>query len=89
MSKMVVDKDLCNRWWLTKLRVTKMVVDKVVCGRRRRRRRRRQRRRPDTESKTRTPHKDVGEKTTILAPVIEKEWVGILIQGVRGGCGAC
>jgi len=48
------------------------------------RRRSRQRRRPDTESKTRTPHKDVGEKTTILAPVMEKQWVGILIQGVRG-----
>ena len=26
----------------------------------------------------------MGEKTTILAPVMEKQWVGILIQGVRG-----
>ena len=45
-------KMVCERWWLTKM-VWKMEVAKK--GRRRRRR--------DTESKTRTPHKDVGNKS--------------------------
>jgi hypothetical protein len=82
--KMVGDKIVCERWWVTKLCVKdggwqscvwKMVGDKVVCeilcvcdkvvgdkdgGRRRRRRR--SRRRQDTESKTRTPPKDVGNE---------------------------
>ena len=26
---MVVDKDVCDRWWLTKLRVTKLHVTKL------------------------------------------------------------
>ena len=49
VSKMLCDKSC----------VWKMVCDKVVCGRGGRARRARRR---DTESKTRTPHKDVGEK---------------------------
>jgi len=44
VSKMVCDKVVCERWW-----VTKMVGKRG--GRER-----------DTESKTRTPHKDVGKK---------------------------
>ena len=45
---MVGDKVVCERWC-------------VMTRRRRRRRRRRRTRRWDTESKTRTPHKDVGK----------------------------
>ena len=75
VGKMVCDKVVCERWWVKdcvwQSCVWKMVCDKVVCERwcvtkRRRRRRRRWRRRRrrsrDTESKTRTPRKDAGNK---------------------------
>ena len=69
-------KMVCERWCVCVWQccVWKMVCDKVVCERwcvtmceRRSRRRRRRTRRRDTEPKTRTPQKDVGEKraTTI------------------------
>jgi len=45
---MVVDKDVCDRWFVTKR------------SGRRRRRRRSGRSGRDAESKARTPHKDVG-----------------------------
>ena len=56
--KMVCDKE---RWCVWQSCVWKMLCERW-CVTKRRRRRRRGRRRRDTESKTRTPHKDAGEK---------------------------
>ena len=64
---MVVDKDVCDKWCVTKMCVrdcvTKMVVDKEEERVRRSGRRRSGR---DTESKTRTPHKDVGKNIRLI-----------------------
>ena len=64
----VCDKAVCERECMTKLCVKVRVCDNVECdkgggGAGRRRRVREER---DTESKTRTPHKDVGKKDAEL-----------------------
>ena len=76
MTKRVCDKVVCQRVCVTKLRVTKLCVKDCVCvtklwvtkrgapGFNRAQARQRRRRWRDTESKTRTPHKDVGNKKT-------------------------
>jgi len=50
-DKVVVDKVVCERWWVTKFFVREKTGGGGGGGGRRRR---------DTESKTRTPRKDVG-----------------------------
>ena len=75
---MVGVKAVCERWCVTKMVCERWCVTKMVCERwcvtkmvyerwwmTWTRRRRRRTRRRDTESKTRTPHKDVGKKTAL------------------------
>ena len=71
---MVGDKVVCERWCVWQSGVWKMVCDKVVCerwcdkvvcvwvSRRAAEEEEKEEERGGTESKTRTPHKDVGEK---------------------------
>ena len=76
--KMVCDKVGVWKMVCDKVVVWKMVCDKVgmwkrwcMTRRRRRRQRRRRTRRRDTESKTRTPHKDVGKNIEPLLTITE------------------
>ena len=67
---MVVDKDVCKRWCVTKLCVKDMVCERwcVTKGKRRRRRTRRRGGGAGIQNQKQEPsHKDVGKKRLIIS----------------------